>query len=437
MADFPTNAVRLDLTLRRESPATVLVGFSGGLDSTVLLHALAQLSNQRKAGLQAIHVHHGLQPAADQWAEHCTDVCSALDVPLRVVRVAVRRDSGHGLEAAARAARYAAFAEELQAGEVLATAHHLDDQSETFLLRALRASGPDGLAAMQEWRDFALGHHWRPLLPVRRDELLAHARLHQLQWIDDPSNADHVLDRNFLRLHVMPLLRQRWPHADAALARSAALSGEARELLVEEDAHALARAATLDSHVLRIAPLRALPKARVARVLRAWAQGLRLPSLPGSGVQRVVDDLLEARPDARARFVWGGACIQRWRDLLHAGALREPLPADWHARWDGSHPLALPNGGTVTLQGVTALPTTVVVRARQGGERLRLPGRTHSHSLKHVLQDLGVPPWERSRLPLVCDADGQLLAAGDLAYSADFETWLHANQARLVWRDAD
>lgn len=420
-----------------EPPRPVLVGLSGGLDSTVLLHALAARPAQCEAGLRAVHVHHGLQAGADEWAARCAELCNLLEVPLRVMRVEVQRDSGQGLEAAARAARYAAFAGALQAGEVLATAHHLDDQAETFLLRALRASGPDGLAAMQAWRSFAAGQHWRPLLSLQRGELLAHARRHRLQWIEDPSNADHDHDRNFLRLHVMPLLRQRWPHADAAFARSAALSGEARELLAEEDRSALAMASTADPQVLRSAALQALPKARRGRVLRAWVQGLGLPSLPASGVQQIVEDLLEARVDARARFVWGSACIQRWRGLLHAGRLRAPLPAAWQAHWDGASPLALPGGGTLALHGATALASAVVVRARQGGERIHLPQRTHSHTLKHVLQDLGVPPWLRERLPLLSDGEGMLLAAGDLAYSAQFDAWLRRNQARLAWRDAD
>ncbi len=427
----------VDTALTRTSPTPVLVGLSGGLDSTVLLHALALVPAQREAGLRAIHVHHGLHAGADDWAAHCVRLCAALELPLCVVRVEVERGAGKGLEAAARAARYLAFSAELHAGEVLATAHHLDDQAETFLLRAMRASGPDGLASMQEWRDFGLDHrHWRPLLSLRRDELLTHARLHDLRWIEDPSNADQSLDRNFLRLHVMPSLRQRWPHADAALARSAALSGEASALLCIEDARALAMAATLDPHVLHIAPLQALPSARLARVLRLWVSELQLPSLPGSGVHQVVTDLLGARADARARFVWGSACIQRWRDLLHADTLREPLPLAWEAHWNGVEPLALPGGGTLSLQCGMVPATVLIAHARRGGERIRLPGRTHSHSLKHVLQVLGVPSWERSRLPLLSDAGGQLLAAGDLVYSADFEDWLRTNQARLLWRDA-
>ncbi|KLD74514.1 tRNA(Ile)-lysidine synthetase, partial [Xanthomonas hyacinthi DSM 19077] len=221
------------------APAAVLVGLSGGLDSSVLLHALAQQPQYRRAGLRALHVHHGLHADADAWADHCAAFCAALAIPLQVRRVQVPRDGGHGLEAAARQARRTAFAQALAAGEWLALAQHRDDQAETFLLRALRASGADGLAAMQPLRDFAHGMLWRPLLALPRSDLHAYAQRHALRWIEDPSNADPGFDRNFLRLQLLPLLRQRWPHADAALARSAQLCGEAGALLDDGDQAAL------------------------------------------------------------------------------------------------------------------------------------------------------------------------------------------------------
>ena len=209
----------------------LLIGFSGGLDSTVLLQLLASDPSMHRAGLRALHVHHGLQAAADAWAEHCARQAAALGVALEVLRVDVPRDGGHGLEAAAREARYAALAAALAPGETLATAHHLDDQAETFLLRALRASGPEGLGAMRPWRRFAGGWHWRPLLALPRATLQAWAQAHALEWIEDPSNALPDPDRNFLRLQVLPMLQRRWPHAAAALARSAELSAQADALL--------------------------------------------------------------------------------------------------------------------------------------------------------------------------------------------------------------
>lgn len=443
----------------------VAVGLSCGLDSTVLLHLLAGSKSIRGKGLRAIHVHHGLHADASAWASQCRSFCDALEVELSIVEVQVDRDSGLGLEGAARKARRTAFAAQLRDGETLALAHHRDDQAETFLLRALRASGPDGLAAMRAWRSFGHGWLWRPLLDVPRGALLQYADAHGLRWIEDPGNDDCSLDRNFLRHRVLPLLRERWPQADLAFARGAALQGDAVDLLAREDAQALAATRTLDPRVLSVDALRRLPMPRRARVLRRWIGQLGLPPLPAEGVAAIEADLLDSAPDARPGFRWANAIVQRWRDLLHADRQTDPLSGDYRMPWDGGSPLALPTGDILHFEPAAAVGAAstasfadftafadhqvnssrlkplpqgpeggFVVHARQGGERLTLPGRAHSHALKHVLQDLGVPPWERKRLPLLSDAEGRLLAAGDLAYAADFDAWLRSCGTRLVWQ---
>jgi len=418
------------------SIGTVLVGFSGGLDSSVLLHLLAGDASIRARGLRAIHVHHGLQADADAWAEQCQASCAALAVPLQVARVDVDGASGNGPEAAARDARRRAFAQALGEGDVLALAHHRDDQAETFLLRALRASGPDGLAAMHPWRSFGNAWLWRPLLDTPRDWLLEYAHRHALDWIEAPSNTDVSLDRNFLRWQVLPLLRGRWPHAGASFARSAALAAEMHDLLVDGDEAALAAIRTVDPHVLSVAALQALPRLRRARVLRRWIESLSLSPLPARGVARIVSDLLEAESGGQAEFRWHGTAVRRWRDLLHAGHVQPPLPQDWQAHWDGRAPISLPHRGELRLEGSLGskgFGRALRVHARLGGERIVLPGREHSHALKHVLQDLGTPPWLRERIPLVSDADGTLLAVGDLVCSAVFDAWLRAHDSRLAW----
>ena len=425
--------------------AQVCVAFSGGLDSTVLLHRLASEPEVRVRGLRAWHVHHGLHAHADAWVGRCEAACAALGVPLTVSRVTVSREDGLGIEGAARRARRAAFAEGLVAGEVLALAHHRDDQAETFLLRALRASGPDGLAAMPAWRDFGRGHLWRPLLQLPRASLLSYATAHRLDWIEDPSNTDEAFDRNFLRHRVMPLLASRWPHAAAAMARSADLCGEAAVLLDAGDTDAL-QACGLPGQpaLLSRAALVRLPPERRARVFRRWIAGLGLPPLPAGGVARIESELLPARSDATPRYAWAGAAVHAWRDLLHAARLQPGLPPDWQARWDGLAPLPLHGGGTLQLCPLAptagaeraAFDPPVIVHARRGGERITLPGRAHSHLLKHVLQDRGVPPWERPRMPLLSTPNGELLAAGDRVLSARMQAWLQERNVALAWRPA-
>jgi tRNA(Ile)-lysidine synthase len=406
----------------------ILVGLSGGLDSSVLLHLLAH-SPLRANGLRAIHVHHGLHPDADGWAAHCEAACAALDVPLSVVRIDVV-DTGDGPEASARAARHAAFERELRAGEILALAHHRDDQAETFLLRALRGSGPDGLAAMRPWRACASGWLWRPLLAQPREALRGYANAHGLRWIEDPSNADARFDRNFLRQRIMPLLRERWPQADSAFARSAGLSGETAEAFARIDDAALDGIIDGDD-TLPCAALRALAPDARARVLRRWAHRLELPPLPADGVRRIEAELLPAGEDRNPHYDWHGARVVRWRDRLHAIAQAEAAwPVDWERDWDGRAPLALPDGTRLVLEGASRFDATLTARLRRGGERIVLPGRTHSHALKHVLQERGLPPWQRARLPLLF-ADDTLLAAGAGIIAAPFAGWLAARGARL------
>lgn len=413
---------------RPDPDAPVLVGFSGGLDSSVLLHLLAH------AGMpvRAIHVHHGLQPEADAWAIHCRQACADIGVDLDIARVEVARNSGLGIEAAARDARHAAFANAMHDGEVLVLGHHRDDQAETFLLRALRGAGPDGLAAMRRWRRFAQGHLWRPLLDTPRERLLQYALQQDLRWIEDPSNHQTQLDRVFVRERLLPMLRERWPQATATLARNARLQGDASTLLLQHDAVDLASVRSVDPAIVDMARLLQLPRARRARVLRAWIRDLQLPALPAEGL-RQIEAMLHARPDAEPAFAYAGTCIRRWRDVLHAGKLRAPLPASWSTDWDGADALTLPGGGQLRLLGADQLPAPARVHARQGGERILLPGRGHRHTLKHALQQLGLPPWEREQLPLVTGADGSLLAAGDVLYAAAFDAWLRSQRARLHW----
>lgn len=411
------------------------LAFSGGMDSTVLLHLLAADKTIRTRGLRALHVDHGLQADSGKWTAACAAACATLGIAFESRRVVVQ-DTGDGLEAAARAARHQALLDWQTPDELIVLAHHQDDQAETVLLRLLRGSG-DGLSAMRALRAFGQGWLWRPLLAVPRAELQRFAETRGLAWIEDPSNASETHDRNFLRHRVLPVLSGRWPQAAGALARSAGLLATQRQLLDDEDSRRLAIVQSLDPASLSIPALLAQPPAWRDRLLRAWIHVLDLPPLPGDALRTITGEVLPAREDSLAEFRWSGAVIRRWRDLLHAGREQPSLPADWHSAWDGRRPLSLPDGRQLHLESAQAFDTPLDVRPRAGGERITLPGRTHSSELKHVLQDLGVPPWERARLPLLFAADGELLAAADVALSARLQAWLQARGARLQLLSTD
>lgn len=388
---------RIDRALAATPPGRcVWVALSGGLDSSLLLALTAEACRRHPRPLRALHVHHGLQPAADGFERHCRRLCSRLGVPLFVEGVAVDRAAGQGLEGAAREARYAAFARRVTPGESLWLAQHRDDQAETFLLAALRGSGVRGLAGMgacREWRDRRLE---RPLLGVARATLEAEAGRRGLAWVADPSNDDQSLDRNFLRHGVLPLLASRWPHAGAALSRSAALAGEADALLAELAELDLERLG-VDPARLPVAGLEALSGPRRRLLVRHCCARLGLARPPARRLETLMVQL-GAGEDAEVRVAWSGAEARVWRGRLHLLAPPDPLPPDWQAQWDGHSPLVTPLGEVrVALGRSDGAPAHLRMVPRQGGERLRLPGRGR-RDLKRLLQELGVPPWVRERL---------------------------------------
>ena len=392
------------------------IAFSGGLDSTVLLHLLVSLTHtETLPPLSAVHVHHGLQAAADAWPSHCQAVCDGLGVALQVLRVQVQ--PGASLEQAARDARYQAFAQVTGAGEVLFTGQHRDDQAETLLFRLLRGAGVRGLAAMPKCRPLAGGHLMRPLLDASRGELEAYARQHQLKWIEDPSNADSRFSRNYLRHRIFPALTERWPQAASNLARTAEHLAEAQALL-DELAHMDLQGADQPSTFgwlclpsLTLAPLRELSDARQRNALRHWLAPLT--RLPHSDHWDSWCALRDAKGDAQP--VWRLAD----GELHRCGERIWWLPSTWSQFSDASvswpdpqNPLELPGNGRLSFIG-TALEGPLVIRYRQGGEIVEVPGRGR-RDLKRLLNESGLPGFVRGRLPLVYRGE-QLLAVPTVA----------------------
>ncbi|WP_448886514.1 tRNA lysidine(34) synthetase TilS [Citrobacter telavivensis] len=394
----------------------ILVAFSGGLDSTVLLHQLVQWRAQQPTlSLRAIHIHHGLSAHADAWVAHCEAVCAQWQVPLVVERVTLA-DAGLGIEAHARQARYQAFADALLPGEVLATAQHLDDQCETFLLALKRGSGPAGLSAMAEISAFAGTQLIRPLLTQTRAALEQWARQYQLRWIEDESNQDDAYDRNFLRLQVLPLLQQRWPHFADATARSAALCAEQESLLDELLADELSGCTTANG-TLVLTPLMAMSRVRRAALLRRWLAAQNAPMPSRDGLDRLWQEVALAREDASPCLRFGDYEVRRYQGQLWwiksaVGQSETILP--WPC-WQ--MPLTLPAGlGYLRLQpgGELRMPREdecVSIRFKASG-MLHIVGRNGGRKLKKIWQELNVPSWRRDTTPLLFYGETLIAAAG-------------------------
>lgn len=410
----------------QQYPASAyLLAFSGGLDSHVLLHAAAQLrAINPDLNLCAIHIDHGLQSLSADWAHHCQQVCEQLGVPFACESLQLKPRKGESLEAVAREARYAAFTRHLGADEMLLTAHHRNDQAETLLLHLLRGSGVDGLAAMPEVRSFASGKLGRPLLSQTRRDLQAYADLYALDYVEDPSNQDVRFDRNYLRQRVMPVLEERWPGVANTLARAARLQRESSSLLqgfLREKLPALqgGRPGTL-----AVSRLLAEDVAMQKALLRAWLEQGGFERPEEQKLLHVISDVLNARADAEPCVKWAGCEIRRYRDDVYAMQPLEPHNSSRVLAWvDTSQPLTI-SALNITLQSdvlaawqsyLQANQTTVSIRFRQGGESVFIPYRGGNHSLKHLLQEAGIPPWERSRLPLLYIGEQLVYIPGVLA----------------------
>lgn len=393
-----------------------LVAFSGGLDSTVLLHQLVCWRQQDPdVVLRAIHIHHGISANADSWVAHCEQICAAWQVPLVVERVKLAQ-RGIGLEAEARDARYRAFREALMPGEALVTAQHLDDQSETLLLALKRGSGPAGLAAMPFSAPFANTQLMRPLLHETRDSLLHWANSHALTWIEDESNQDDSYDRNFLRLRVLPLLNARWPHFTQAAARSAELCGEQEQLLDELLAEELSQRVSAEG-ALAIEPLVAMSAPKRAALIRRWLAGHEAPMPSREMLTRLWQEVALAREDASPCVRLGRFEVRRFQQQLwwvkaQAGQTDTVIawvnPRDAMRLPDNLGYLSLAAGGNIRPPREDEM---VTVRFKAPG-MLHIVGRNGGRKLKKIWQELGVPPWLRDTTPLLFYGETLMAAAG-------------------------
>jgi tRNA(Ile)-lysidine synthase len=420
------------------------LALSGGLDSCVLLHLLVSLRDALPWSLQAIHINHGLQVLADLWQAHCETLCEHYQVPLQLVQLSLSPAPGESVEAVAREARYRALAEHMAPGDLLLTAQHQGDQAETLLLQLLRGSGPAGLAAMPALNRFYAGWQARPLLDIPRVAIEAYARQHRLSWEEDHSNRDLRFDRNYLRHKVMPLLTERWPAAGATLSRAARLSGEMLTLAREAAAEDLAQARQEEGDALSLKMLRRFHSIRLRNLLRHWIieSGAPLPS--SRKLQRIEREAVNGRRDANPLIAWGGWEVRRFRDALYLGQALPPFEAPASLSWNQEASLLLPGGlGRLSVErgsgGIAPdrwSGACVEVRFRRGGERCIPAGQAHHRSLKKLLQEWGVPTWQRPRLPLVF-LDGELAAIPGYLVCHPFAASADSESVLIRWDGAD
>ena len=411
-------AVRDALAPRLARGVRLAVGLSGGVDSAALLDILARLAPELGFALSAVHVHHGISPSADEWAAHCGRLAGRYAVPLSVERVDIAPFRRFGLEGAARAARYEAFAR--QPADFVVLAHHRDDQAETLLVQLARGTGLAGLTGMAPLTGDGGGRCvgnpdapsiLRPMLDVTRADIEAYALERGLDWVEDESNADPERQRSFIRHRVMPALRELRPDVASALARSAGHVAEAATLV--DDLARIDEAAAMVGGRLAVAGLARLSDPRARNLLRFHLARRTVPVPDARELTELLRQLLEARKDGRLEFRLGAWRVRRYRGEIWIDRARATPRTPLDVPWTGEAALDLPAlSGTLRFgacngAGLSArvIGEGVRVRARRGGERLRLHESGPRRALKDLFQEAGVPPWRREELPLVFAGD--------------------------------
>lgn len=392
------------------SAKRILLGYSGGLDSSVLLHLLAHEKVLSDKSVMAIHINHGLSEYADQWQEHCQLQCDQLGVKLIIKKVNLSRDTGESLEKLARDARYHVFQTLMQANDRLLTAHHQNDQAETLLLQLFRGAGLKGMSAMPLSKPLGKGNLFRPLLSYSRVELETYAQLHGLNYINDDSNFDTDFDRNYIRHKILPSLQMKWPNAVKNIARSAQHHADAQYLLDLQASQDLVKV-QLTTRKLSIQRLELLSISRQRNVLRYWIGHQDYP-LPSEAVlQQIIDQALLAEPDAEPLITWADIEVRRFNQALYI------MPALNH--FDSSQVIPWKNQYQLKGIAMTELKGKLSIRYRRGGERFHPQGRDKSQTLKKLMQEWKIPTWQRDRTPLLYH-DDQLIAVIGYAFAQGY-----------------
>ncbi|WP_061038731.1 tRNA lysidine(34) synthetase TilS [Vibrio coralliirubri] len=408
-------------------PCRLIVAFSGGVDSRVLLELAAQYAKSHHIECGAVHVHHGLSKNADYWAEQCQTWCDALSVSLFIERVSLDISSGESVEKLARDARYQAFKKHIRQGDVLVTGQHIDDQVETFLLALKRGSGPKGLSSMAKVMTFSGAHIVRPLLSVTRTDIEGAARDMALTWVEDESNQDVRFDRNFIRHQVTPTLTERWPSFRESVSRSAQLCAE-QELLLDELLESHFQQALGDSQSLNIEALSQHSDLLRARLLRMWLSHCNQAMPSQKQLKLIWNEVACAQVDANPKLVLNEVEVRRFNHQLYIVKETKDL-SSWHADVVLGDSLQLPdglgklqfmpsqsdavsNGRNSQSFSLKGLNGALRVIFNPEGLSAHPVGRGHSRKLKKLFQEYQVPSWLRRRTPILMDGDRVIAVLG-------------------------
>lgn len=388
----------------------IVVAYSGGIDSHVMLTLLNQLNQNKEQPLplDAVYINHNIHKDSASWGDHCRAICQSLSIPFMKIDVDAKPEKGESPEEKARNLRYQAFSGEMQAEDWLVTAQHMEDQTETLLLQLMRGSGATGLSAMPTKRSLGKGEHHRPFLNVSKQQIESYATEHALQWIDDPSNTDMTISRNYLRSSVLPIIKRHWPEATKLINRSAAWLAESTELM-EDLAKQDFDQCSEETISLNIGEMTKLSHVRQKNLLRYWfhISGLKRPG--NEKLTLIFQQIVNAKNDAVPYLKWQESRLMRYNQKLYLVPEWPTIDPQWRLKWDAQSSVSLSGDWAVLNverflgKGLSPrfLKQHVTLQLRGGGEQCQPTERARNRSLKKLFQEYSVPPWLRHRWPLL------------------------------------
>ncbi|WP_070968476.1 tRNA lysidine(34) synthetase TilS [Vibrio sonorensis] len=413
----------------------LVLALSGGMDSRVLLELL-KLAKLRedKLDILAVHVHHGLSPNADKWAQQCQQWSLEAGIPCVIEHVQLDLTAGESVEQLARDARYQVLKKHIDINDVLLTGQHADDQVETFLLAMKRGSGPKGLSAMGITRSFGLGQLSRPLLTCTRRQVHEFAVQLGLEWVEDESNQDTRYDRNFLRHEVVPVLSSRWPHIYQSVQRSAEVCAQ-QERLIERLLEPFMSSCLHKDKSLKIETLSTYDELVRNQLFRHWFELHRFKMPAKDHLTVIWQQVALSSKDANPKLELSDCQVRRFNKRLYLVPSMQDI-SNWRCRLTVGESIALPDGlGQLSLQpsknGNIALPkgvSSVEVVFDPTGLSAHPAERAHSRKLKKLFQEYGVPTWLRRRTPII-KLDQQVVAIADLFVSKSY----NGQECELIW----
>ncbi len=427
------NRARLLQSMARLPEARMYwVGFSGGADSSALLHALHKSRDELQAPIHAVHFHHGLNPSADDWQRHCQNFCLERDINFTSGKLEIKRSKRTSIEEESRNRRYQAIGEMLRNGDIYLTAHHADDQAETVFLNLMRGSGVEGLAGIPQLRKLGKGWVARPLLNMRKSELESYLLRHGIDWLEDPSNKDQSFDRNFLRNSLFPQLETRWPRVVRRLTRSARTARISATALADFiDIHC--DELLYNQHRMPLRPFMQLEPPMRALVLRQWLRRQEIPALPEVRLNEFIKQVAGSTSSSQAEVRWAGWQIKLYGNLIWLQD--QVIPAlESCQEWTVGAKMELGDAlGCLQLHGrKITIPDGWRVAARRKGERIRLHDQGVRRKLKDLLRESAIPPWLRSSIPVLY-WDGEAVAIGDWIIAHRLQIWLDSQDVEYRW----